>query len=199
MLITKMKSKEELLSLAKDRVLMVVCKGCQQAYLPMEDIAGFREELKKNNIDFIELESDYLCNHDFTKARIEKWAGGINEAGTVMIFSCGVGVQVISSHLSKPVISCLDTFFVRGFKGLNPTEPDCGQCGDCFLNYTDGICPITACTKSLLNGPCGGAKNGKCEIDTGKECGWEKIYKKLDKNSKLEMLKLYQNPRNYKL
>jgi electron transport complex protein RnfC len=75
---------------------------------------------------------------------------------------------------------------------------DCGQCGECYLNGTGGICPITACSKSLINGQCGGAKNGMCEVDKDMECGWERIYRKLEKLNKLDNMK-YDVPkvRNY--
>ena len=90
----------------------------------------------------------------------------IAEADAVLVFSCGVGVQTISQMLEdKPVYACCDTIELPGFQGVTPLEYDCGQCGECFLNLTGGICPITACSKSLVNGPCGGTKNGKCEVN----------------------------------
>ena len=72
----------------------------------------------------------------------------------------------------------------RGLKGVSALrlslihilEYKCDQCGECYLNLTGGICPITACSKSLVNGQCGGSKNGKCEVDSEMECGWERIY-----------------------
>ncbi|HCJ67524.1 MAG TPA: 5,10-methylene tetrahydromethanopterin reductase, partial [Elusimicrobia bacterium] len=67
----------------------------------------------------------------------------------------------VTSHQIYP--GC-DTLYLNGFQGLTPFNFDCAQCGQCFLNYTGGICPLTSCAKSLLNGPCGGAKNGKCEV-----------------------------------
>jgi electron transport complex protein RnfC len=85
-----------------------------------------------------------------------------------------------------------------GFQGVTPLNVACGQCGECYLNGTGGICPITACSKSLINGQCGGAKNGMCEVDKDMACGWERIYRKLEKLNKLDVLK-YDAPkvRNY--
>ena len=98
----------------------------------------------------------------------------------VGVFSCGVGVQTISQMLEdKPVYACCDTIELPGFQGVTPLEVDCGQCGQCFLNLTGGICPITACSKSLVNGPCGGTKNGKCEVNPEMDCGWERIIQRL--------------------
>ena len=65
----------------------------------------------------------------------------------------------------------------------------CDQCGECYLNLTGGICPITACSKSLVNGQCGGSKNGKCEVDSEMECGWERIYRRLKEIGRLDALK----------
>ena len=62
---------------------------------------------------------------------------------------------------------------------------------------TGGICPLTACSKSLVNGQCGGAKNGKCEVDPNMECGWERIYRKLEKLGRLDAMKCPVQLRNY--
>ena len=64
------------------------------------------------------------------------------------------------------------------------TKKTCGACAQCYLNVTGGICPIVDCSKSLVNGQCGGAKNGKCEIDPKKDCAWEKIYQRLEKQGR---------------
>ena len=91
----------------------------------------------------------------------------------MLVFSCGVGVQTISAYLEdKPVYAACDTYPLPGFQGVTPLEYECDQCGECWLNLTGGICPITACSKSLVNGQCGGAKNGMCEVDNTMECGW---------------------------
>ena len=76
-----------------------------------------------------------------------------------------------------------------GFQGVTPLEYDCGQCGECYLNLTGGICPITACSKSLVNGPCGGTKNGKCEVNPEMDCGWERIIQRLKAQGRLDVLK----------
>lgn len=96
----------------------------------------------------------------------------IDEAGGVLVFSCGVGVQTVSELLNgKAVYAGCDTIRLPGFQGVTPLEYDCGQCGECYLNLTGGICPVTACSKSLVNGQCGGAQNGRCEVDPDMECG----------------------------
>jgi hypothetical protein len=72
----------------------------------------------------------------------------------------------------------------------------CSLCGDCIVDYTGGLCPVTLCAKSLLNGPCGGAKNGKCEVDPGRDCGWQLIYDRLVQLGRLEEMEAYRPPKN---
>ena len=77
----------------------------------------------------------------------------------MLVFSCGVGVQTFARMFAgKRVYAACDTIRLPGFQGVTPLEYDCDQCGECYLNLTGGICPITACSKSLLNGQCGGTR-----------------------------------------
>ena len=114
------------------------------------------------------------------------------------MLSCGVGVQTVASQFAaKRIIPGCDTYHLPGFQGVTPLQHDCQQCGECYLNITGGICPLTACSKSLVNGQCGGAKDGKCEVDPNMECGWERIYRKLEQLGRLDALKCPIQIRNY--
>lgn len=205
MLITQLKPKEELLEVVEGKKIFVLqCYGCAEAYLPKEEINLFLEELKNSDVTIsANIITDYLCNQKYTKLRIGLWQENLGKAEKIIIFSCGVGVQVVSSILSQvssiryQVYPGCDTLYLNGFQGLTPLNFDCGQCNQCWLNYTGSICPITACAKSLLNGPCGGAKNGKCEIAT-MDCGWEKIYEKLESLGKVGTVKKLIQFHNYK-
>ena len=97
----------------------------------------------------------------------------------------------------KRVCAACDTYALPGFQGVTPLEYDCKQCGECYLNLTGGICPLTACSKGLVNGQCGGAKNGKCEVDCDMECGWERIQRRLEMIGRLDALKCPVQVRNY--
>ena len=122
----------------------------------------------------------------------------IDEADCVLVFSCGVGVQTVSGQLeSKRVYAACDTYAVPGGQGVTPLEYDCKQCGECYLNLTGGICPLTACSKSLVNGQCGGAKDGKCEVDPNMECGWERIQRRLAMVGRLDALRSPVQIRDY--
>ncbi|MCD7763910.1 MAG: methylenetetrahydrofolate reductase C-terminal domain-containing protein [Lachnospiraceae bacterium] len=199
MLITELKSKETILSLVDGKKTFIInCHGCREVYFPLEEAAQLQEEMYANgNVTGI-LTTDYICNPDNLKVRLEGHKAEIDAADVVLVFSCGVGVQTVASYLEdKKVCACCDTSRLPGFQGVTPLEYDCGQCGECYLNLTGGICPITACSKSLVNGQCGGSKNGKCEVDPNMDCGWERIYRRLEKIGRLDALKCPTQIRNF--
>lgn len=190
MLITELKSKEEILSLAGEKAFIINCLGCKEIYFPEKEAKELQKELFDAGKVTGILTTDYICNPDNMKLRLQAYLEQIEEADTVLVFSCGVGVQTVADFLEdKKVCAACDTIRLPGFQGVTPTEVDCGQCGECYLNLTGGICPITACSKSLVNGPCGGTKDGKCEVDPSMECGWERIYRRLEKLGRLDVLR----------
>ena len=195
MLITELKAKEALQELIVGKVFVINCHGCKEIYFPEEEANAFQKELE--NVTGI-LTTDYICNPENLALRLEKYAAQIEAADTVLVFSCGVGVQTVAAALpGKRVLAACDTYALPGFQGVTPLEYDCKQCGECYLNLTGGICPITACSKSLVNGQCGGAKNGKCEVDPNMECGWERIQRRLAQIGRLDVLKCPVQVRNY--
>lgn len=199
MLITQLKSKETISSLVEDKKVFIVnCKGCMEVHFPEKEAEELQKELcAGGNVTGI-ITTDYICNPDNMKLRLKKHMAQIAAADVVLVFSCGVGVQTIAEYLDeKKVCAACDTIPMPGFQGVTPLEYDCDQCGECYLNLTGGICPITACSKSLLNGQCGGTKNGKCEVDPEMECGWERIYRRLAMMGRLDVLGYPVKIRNY--
>ena len=198
MLITELKAKETILSLAEGKVFVINCHGCREIRFPEKEADALQKELMDAGKVTGIITTDYICNADNLKLRLEKHAAAIEAADAVLVFSCGVGVQTVADYLDgKRVYACCDTYALPGYQGVTPLEHDCRQCGECFLNLTGGICPITACSKSLVNGQCGGAKNGKCEVDPNMECGWERIYQRLKAVGRLDVLKCPVQLRNY--
>ena len=194
MLITELKNTEVLSSQLTGKVFVINCHGCKEIRFPEAEAEAFQKELDKTG----SITTDYICNADNLKLRLEKHAAAIEAADKIAVFSCGVGVQTVADLFpGKKVVACCDTYALPGFQGVTPLEYDCRQCGECYLNLTGGICPITACSKSLVNGQCGGAKNGKCEVDPNMECGWERIYQRLKKVGRLDVLKCPVQLRNY--
>ena len=199
MLITELKDKETLLSLAGGKKVFIInCHGCREVHFPLEKAIELQKELEASGSVTGSITTDYICNPENMKLRLEKHADEIKAADAVLVLSCGVGVQTISEYLEdKPVYAACDTYPQPGFQGVTPLEYDCDQCGECYLNLTGGICPITACSKSLVNGQCGGSKNGKCEVDSEMECGWERIYRRLAQIGRLDVLKCPTQVRNF--
>ena len=198
MLITELKAKETIQALATGKVFIINCHGCKEIRFPEHEADELQKELAAEGKVTGIYTTDYICNADNLKIRLEKFAAQIEQADAILVFSCGVGVQTVSEQLDhKRVYACCDTYALPGYQGVTPLEHDCKQCGECYLNLTGGICPLTACSKSLVNGQCGGAKNGKCEVDPNMECGWERIYQKLKKIGRLDALKCPIQIRNY--
>lgn len=198
MLITQLKSKETLASLAEGKVFIINCHGCKEVHFPeMEAVELQKEWMNEGKVTGI-LTTDYICNPENLKLRLEKHMSAIEAADAILVFSCGVGVQTVAGCFEdKKVCAACDTYPLPGFQGVTPLEHKCDQCGECYLNITGGICPITACSKSLVNGQCGGSKNGKCEVDSEMECGWERIYRRLAQLGRLDVLKCPTQVRNF--
>ena len=121
----------------------------------------------------------------------------IKDATCILVMSCALGVYKVNSYIDKPVIPALDTLFIGMEDEPGNFHEVCAQCGHCVLGQTAGICPLTACHKGLLNGPCGGTNNGKCEVDKEKDCAWTLIYQRLEAQGRLDLMREYQPPKNY--
>ena len=198
MLITQLKSKEMIASLVDGKVFIINCHGCKEVGFPEAEARELQKELTAEGVVTGIVTADYICNPDNLNLQMKGHIVEIEAADTILVFSCGVGVQTVADCFEeKKVCAACDTLRLPGFQGVTPLEYDCGQCGECYLNLTGGICPITACSKSLLNGPCGGTKNGKCEVDPNMECGWERIYRRLEKLGRLDAFKCATQIRNF--
>lgn len=198
MLITKLKSKEALESLITGKVFIINCHGCKEVSFPEKEAEALEKELLAAGKATGVLTTDYICNPEELKIRLERRKEMLDETDAVLVLSCGVGVQTVAEALGdKKVYAGCDTCRLPGFQGVTPLEVDCGQCGECYLNLTGGICPITACSKSLVNGQCGGSKDGRCEVDPNMECGWERIYRRLEQIGRLDALKCPTQIRDY--
>jgi len=130
---------------------------------------------------------------------LDEIADDIHASDVVLSLGCGIGVQAIAEHFPETwVVPGLNTSFL----GI-PTEQGiwaerCAACGDCILGLTGGICPIARCSKSLLNGPCGGSEAGHCEINPETDCAWQLIFDRLSSKGKLDVLLQIQSPKNWR-
>ena len=125
------------------------------------------------------------CDVEYIEPLKEK----VEECDAVLSLACGCGVQFMAElYADKPVLPAINTNFIGVTESVGVWTERCGQCGNCVLHLTGGICPIARCSKTLLNGPCGGSQDGKCEIDTEVDCGWQLIYDRMAKLGQLDKL-----------
>jgi electron transport complex protein RnfC len=197
MLAVQIKPEEEILPLiATKRLFIFECLGCREVYYPTENAEKFINNLKEQIVGRVSL--DYLCNREFVNEYIKAYASKIKKAQVILVFSCGVGVQVVSSLLEDRIVyTGCDTLYLNGFQGLTAREFNCDQCGECYMNYTGGLCPVALCAKQLLNGPCGGSQGGKCEVDPDVPCVWQQIVDRLGKLGRLDTLERFGAPKNW--
>ena len=128
---------------------------------------------------------------------VREHAQAFADADVVLVMACAFGVQTLATSVDKPMAPALDTLFMGLESGIGVYSEVCAQCGECVLDDTGGICPMTACHKGLLNGPCGGTNNGKCEVGADKDCAWTLIYRRLEKLGRLDRMKKYHPPKNH--
>ncbi|MBN1368492.1 MAG: methylenetetrahydrofolate reductase C-terminal domain-containing protein [Dehalococcoidales bacterium] len=136
---------------------------------------------------------------EMTEIAMKENRKAIQDANCILVMTCALGVHRIGQYIDRPVIPALDTLFIAVEDTPGFFREVCAQCGQCILGETAGICPVTMCHKSLVNGPCGGTNNGKCEVDREKDCAWTLIYQKLKDQGRLELMRKYHSPRNYQI
>jgi len=134
------------------------------------------------------------------KSELVKNTKALREADAVLVLACGLGVQSFKDNdrLGLAVFPALNTIFGAVMDAKGNFYEKCSMCGECILDKTAGICPVTLCPKGLLNGPCGGMNKGKCEVDKDQDCAWVLIYKELEKDKKLDSLREIRGPKDFK-
>jgi len=178
-----LKATDELKTLleGKDNLFIVSCNKCYKAFETvtepeLDQLVQLAQELGKTVVGTAK--ADFLCNE--TKA--QKGLPGMIPANAehVLVAACGLGVQTVAAVADKPVYTATNSVKrYAGNHGMALTKRTCEACAQCYLEITGGICPVVDCSKSLLNGQCGGAKDGKCEVSPDKDCAWEKIQQRL--------------------
>ena len=155
---------------------------------------SFRMEGKEVEIGEVTVERQ--CDKEFLQPLEEK----VKDYQVVVSLACGIGVQFLAEmYDDKVVIPGVNTRFLGSNEGEGVWRERCRACGDCVLAETGGICPVTMCPKGLLNGPCGGTNDGKCEVDREKDCAWTLIYQKLERLGKLDIIRTIFPPKNYQV
>jgi len=182
-------------------VFILACGGCPIGCKSggKERIEELTDALSQNGTQVTgSAEIDFLCNKALVGAQLGYYLPQLRESKAVLAVVCGIGVQATAKMVDLPVIPANNTLSSQGMQGLWPSEERCAGCGDCILDLTGGICPITMCSKSLLNGMCGGQRDGRCEVEPDRECGWYLIYNRLKELGRLDNLKQLPQLRDYR-
>ncbi len=202
MILSKQKPFEEILGYleGESQIFILGCNGCAQASgtggpVQVAEMKGKLEAAGKkiSGTDVI----DFLCEKALVKSRLGSKVEKLKAADSVLVMTCGVGVQAVAASLNKPCHPGCDTINLGGSRGEWSGSERCRECGECVLESTGGICPLTACTKGLLSGQCGGANKGKCEVNPERDCGWELIYDRLKRLNQLDKLRKLAPPKDY--
>jgi ferredoxin len=205
MIIAEQKSLEEIKSLVGDagKVLVVGCGTCvtvcfaggaREAAIVSSSLR-MASKLNGNPKEVTDVTVQRQCEWEY----LDQIAGPIGDADVILSLGCGVGVQALAERFPQAwVVPGLNT----NFMGL-PLEQGvwaerCAACGNCILGLTGGICPIARCSKSLLNGPCGGSEDGHCEINPEVPCAWQLIYDRLTAMNRLDALLEIQPPKDWR-
>jgi len=202
MILSEQKPFEEILRYlnGESSVFILGCNGCAQSSgtggpLQVEEMRKKLGEAGKKITGAIVI--DFLCEKALVKSRLRARTEQVKAADSMLVMTCGVGVQAVAAAVNKVCHPACNTVNLGGSRGEWQGSERCAECGDCLLEYTGGICPLTACTKGLINGACGGASKGKCELDREKDCGWELIYARLKSINQLDKLRQFIPPHDW--
>lgn len=204
MIIAEQKTLEEIKNLLGDasKVLTVGCGTCVTVCFAGGEreaaivASSLRMSTKLDGVpkEVIDVTVQRQCEWEY----LDDIADKVKDADIILSLGCGIGVQAIAEHFPDAwVVPGLNTTFLGIPVEQGVWDERCAACGDCILGITGGICPIARCSKSLLNGPCGGSEDGHCEINVEVPCAWQLIYDRLSSKGKLDVLLELQPPKNW--
>ncbi len=204
MIITKQKEFKEILKRLEDvgSVFLIGCGECSTTCKTggEDDVKKIKEALEKEGKAVTGYSIPTApCIAAKVKLELAKNRKTIESSDAILVLACGLGIQSVKENLrsEKPIHVGCDTLFMGAIDSGGAFLEKCSACGDCVLELTGLICPITRCSKSLMNGPCGGQDKGKCETDKNRDCAWILIYNELKKKNKLGLLREIRPPKDH--
>ena len=203
MVISDKKPIQEILGFLEgsEKVVLVGCNQCAATCKTggEPELQAMKEELEANGKTVLGCKViDPCCNLLQCKKDLKAVKEELKEADAILSLACGDGTQtIVKNTKSMPVYPANNTLFIGEVERVGQFEEACKACGECELGWTGGICPVTMCAKGLINGACGGAKDGKCEISHENDCAWIKIYERLKDIDQLENLTAVRPPKAY--
>lgn len=206
MIVTAQKPLDEILGLVSpySNILVAGCDGCTQPPRGLREARTLSQllelggKLKGKSFNFKVTTLVKQCDSFLTASALKPQVEGVE---AVLSLACGIGVQTVAGLFPDLVVLPAQNTHFMGAEDREGgiLEERCIGCGDCLLALTGGICPFTRCAKGLLNGACGGARDGKCELSPDRYCAWELIFERLEKKGKLDIIKEFRPPRNYQV
>ena len=204
MIVAEQKPIRELCEMIGDRsrILIIGCKGCVTvcnaggAKETAMTASALRIWARKTNREMHVAEHtlERQCDPEY----IEEVGGMIDDYDAVISLACGVGPQFLSERYpSSRVFPGVNTKFMGGAVEHGIWSERCAGCGTCVVHLFGGICPVARCSKSLLNGPCGGSNRGKCEISNDVDCVWDIIVTRMMAQDRLEELVELRLPKSW--
>ncbi|MCK4507788.1 MAG: methylenetetrahydrofolate reductase C-terminal domain-containing protein [Desulfuromonadales bacterium] len=202
MIISELKPFEELQQALSefDKPFLIGCAACATACKSggEEEVFKLQEWLATQDKDVTgSVVIDEACHIMRASRDLRQHKNAVQDADVLVVLACGSGIQSISSTTEKRVVGGLNSMFLGNVRRFGHYEEMCSLCGDCILNETAGICPVTTCAKGLLNGPCGGMEDGHCEIDAEIECAWRLIYERLQSQKRQGVFARRVPPKNW--
>lgn len=205
MIITQQKPLKEILQALRDyrKIFLIGCGECATACKTggIAELAKLQKDLEINGkIVLGTAIPDAPCLASEIKTAFAKNIRALKDAEAILVLACGSGVQSVKDNdrIGLEVMPGCDTVFGAVMDAKGDFYEKCLMCGECVLDETGGICPLTLCPKGLLNGPCGGVDKGKCEVDKECDCAWILIYKELEKRKRLSEFKKIKPPKDFK-
>ena len=204
MIITEKKPLAEILDSLKgyNKIFLVGCGECATVCQigGEPEVMQMKKDLEQNGkevVGFVIPQAPCIASQ--VKIELAKNMKVLKEAEAILVLACGLGVQSIKANdrLGLVVSPGGNTQFLGIVDAKGNLYERCSACGECVLGVTAGICPVTLCSKGLLNGPCGGMDKGKCEVDKDKDCAWVLIYKELEKQERLAEFTKIKLPRDF--
>ncbi len=202
MIISKQKPFEEILESLKndDTVYIVGCGECATMTQSggEQEVADMKARLEEAGKKVVATDVAHSACHELDMKRILRQnKEAANEAGAFLVLSCGAGVQSVREGTGKHVLPGANSLFVGNVKRQMVFDEKCSLCGECIIDEYGAICPVTRCAKGILNGPCGGTNNSKCEVDSEKDCAWVLIYNQMKTEEKLDKFMTIHGPKHW--
>jgi ferredoxin len=200
MIVTKQKDPQKIEGMMQPfkKIFVVGCGSCATSCQTggEEQVNAIKQKYGEKIIGTAMIEEP--CDLRLNRRDLKEHKNKIKEADAILVMSCGSGVQTVGDYTNKIVLPALDTLFIGETERLGKFQETCQACGECILDETGGVCPITRCAKSLLNGPCGGQVKGKCEVGKYEnDCAWVNIWKKLKDQNRVELYTNFRPPKDW--